>query len=159
METEPLLGDLAIGGISAIVRVRVLARVPAGESEGQPTQLGLQSRNQMLRPGKPAGKDLVEFLVGLPLMAAPRTGAPRFQGLFVHDDPQIGQHLLLCWRHRQPPGSDAYLSRLKIHLDLTRAQVRSAVGCGGILEIDGKSVDWSGAASPEMSGGWVLRTP
>lgn len=150
------------GKPTTIVRVRILSQMPPGEFEGQKTVSGLQSRNQALLPGISAGRDLLEFMIGLVLARSPRTGAPRFQGIFVHDGPQSQQHLHLGWRYSHPRTDDPWIVRVKIPLAITRVQLDGAIAVGGLLEVDATGLDWDtlrNSRNPQVSANWVLRGP
>jgi len=151
------------GNVKVIVRVRVLSYMPPGEFEGQGTRFGLQNRNRMLHPGKPAGKDLVAFDVGIPLLAGPGTSPPRFRGFFVFDGPQDRQHLCLCLRRRTPSEEAADIARQRIPLDMSRAQISSAISSGCLLEADCTWIMWDRPAdlgAPRAgNSSWVIRRP
>lgn len=150
------------GNIKVIVRARVLSQTPPLELDGHRTCFGLQNRsNDNLYPGVQRSKDILEFLIGLPLLDDSESTLPRFRGLLVHEGKKGRQHLNLSWHYRTPPAAEEqYITGLQIPLDMSRFQIREAITGGGILEVDTTGISWGGCKKPHdpmTKSGWVVK--
>ena len=84
---------------------------PPAIYQGQPTEFGLQDKQQALRTGAALPGGALRFDCELEIKPHAATGAPDFGGAFVHG-PASARFLYLGWR---PPGG-AWIKRFKIPL-------------------------------------------
>jgi Family of unknown function (DUF5990) len=84
---------------------------PPDTLNGQPTEFGLQDKQQALHPGARQPDGSLRFSCEVAVRPQAATGAPDFGGPFVHGSAG-GRFLYLGWR---PPGG-AWIRRFKIPL-------------------------------------------
>ena len=94
------------------VRLRITCEAPPPAlHQGQPTEFGLQDKQQALHAGVRLAGGALRFDCELAIKPHAATGAPDFSGAFVHG-PASARFLYLGWR---PPGG-AWIKRFKIPL-------------------------------------------
>ena len=87
------------------------AAPPPAIYDGQPTEFGLQDKQQALHPGVSQADGALRFSCEVAVKPHAATGVPDFGGPFVHG-PAGARFLYLGWR---PPGG-AWIRRFKIPL-------------------------------------------
>jgi uncharacterized protein DUF5990 len=93
------------------LRLRIICEQPPPDTyAGQPTEFGLQDKQQALHPGSRLADGSLAFMCEVVVMKPHAgTGSPDFGGPFVHGPPGA-RFLYLGWR---PPGG-AWIRRFKI---------------------------------------------
>ena len=94
------------------IRLQITCEAPpASIYNGQPTEFGLQDKQQALHPGVSQPDGALRFACELAMKPHATTGAPDFGGPFVHG-PAGARFLYLGWR----PLGGAWIRRFKIPL-------------------------------------------
>ncbi len=105
------------------IRLQIICDAPPPAAfDCQPTEFGLQDKQQALHPGVPQPDGALRFRCEAHVKPHAATGAPDFGGAFVHG-PVGARFLYLGWR---PPGG-AWIKRFKIPLvSISWEQIASA---------------------------------
>jgi hypothetical protein len=93
------------------IRLIACAVPPPATYNGQPTEFGLQDKQQILRPGTPLPDGALRFGCEVTVKPHTTTGAPDFGGPFVHG-PAGARFLYLGWRQL----GSTWIKRFKISL-------------------------------------------
>src|SRR4051794_30308314 len=98
---------------STRLRLQISCEAPPPSTyNGQPTEFGLQDKQQALHPGALLPDGALRFSCEVTVKPHATTGAPDFGGPFVHG-PAGTRFLYLGWR---PPGG-VWIRRFKISLE------------------------------------------
>jgi hypothetical protein len=93
------------------VRLLITCEPPPASHDGQPTEFGLQDKQQALHAGTLLPDGALRFACDVAVKPHATTGAPDFGGQFVHG-PAGARFLYLGWR----PIGGAWIKRFKIPL-------------------------------------------
>jgi Family of unknown function (DUF5990) len=118
---------------AVVVRLRLVAEeLPPEQSDGRPTEFGLQDKKQGVHAGRKQPDGSAHFDGEVRARRNPITGEARFSGPFVQGT-AAEPFLYLSWRYTDPPGE--WKRRQKIRLDgITWKQVEEARRDNSLLQ-------------------------
>ncbi len=125
--------------------------LPPLEHAGQPTDLGLQNKQQQLEPGIVVEKSL-QFTFQITLQSANPDSEFDFSGAYVHG-PRAGRFVYIGYR---PQGSETWIGRWKIPLyEIPAAQIMAAIERPGSILSAQVSLKRTGTTRP-VGDGWQV---